>query len=63
MPQTLHGSGDKLSAERVRIVARKIAPPRLSKERSGDHKRMETTAKDSVVCTIEAKYHWVKDKT
>lgn len=59
----LVGTLDRLKGERIFIVARRIDDPRLSKtERSGTHKRMETTARDSVVCTIEAPFQWVLDR-
>jgi hypothetical protein len=59
----LQGPGDRLTGERIRIVARKITPPRLSaSERSSRHKRMETIASDSVECTIEVPWKWFRDR-
>jgi hypothetical protein len=54
---------DVLSGERIYIIARSIDPPRLSKaERSGKHKRMETTARRDVICTIEAPAKWIEQQ-
>jgi hypothetical protein len=55
-----HGElGDKLLGDKVRIVARDIDKPILSKsERSGTHKRMFTIARDSVECMVEFPKRW-----
>jgi hypothetical protein len=56
-------SGDVLSGERIYIMARSIDAPRLSKTaRSGTHKRMETTARRDVICTIEAPAKWIEQQ-
>jgi hypothetical protein len=59
----LVGRLDQISGQRVYIVAREIDQPKLSKtERSGTHKRMETTARRDVVCTIEVPFQFVQDR-
>lgn len=60
---TLVAEQTQLKGERVRMVARKIDPPCLSKsDRSGTHKRLFTVARGSVVCTIEQAAKWVYDQ-
>jgi hypothetical protein len=55
--------GDKLQGDKIRIVARSIDDPRLSKdERSGRHKRMFTIARDTVECYVEIPARWVAGK-
>ena len=57
---TVIKAGDELHGMVVRIFARKIDNPWLSKsERSGTHKRMETVARDTVRCVIEQPHRWV----
>lgn len=55
--------GDELRGDRILIVARSIANPKLStEERSGRHQRMRTIARDEVRCYLEIPYRWVADK-
>jgi hypothetical protein len=59
-PDVLVAEGSKLRGERIRVVAREIADPRLSAtERSSSHKRKFTVARGSVVCTIEQAARYV----